>query len=66
MGIKCMVDFVAYNEDEKVPEFKNLKYNYMHLPFSNDVPAIIDFDIINAEIDQHIAKGKTLFYCKDG
>jgi hypothetical protein len=38
----------------------------MHLPFSKDVPAIIDFDIINAEIDQHISKGKTLFYCKDG
>lgn len=28
--------------------------------------ANIDFDIICEELDKHVTKGKTLFYCKDG
>jgi hypothetical protein len=47
MQIKSMFDFIDYNEDEKIPDFKEQKYNFMHLPFNTEVPAHIDFDIIN-------------------
>jgi hypothetical protein len=47
MQIKSLFDFIDYNEEEKMPEFKEKKYNFMHLPFNTDVPALIDFDIIN-------------------
>lgn len=51
-----------------MPEFKNDsdKYSYLHLPFNNDVMAVIDFDVINQEIEKQLEKGRALFYCRDG
>lgn len=57
---------MSYNPDEKVPNFKKEKYNYLQLSFSNDTQVIIDFDVICEEIDKAVTKGKTLFYCRDG
>lgn len=28
--------------------------------------AVIDFDVINQEIEKQLEKGRTLFYCRDG
>jgi hypothetical protein len=47
MQIKSLFDFIDYGEEEKIPAFKELKYNFLQLPFNTDVPAHIDFDIIN-------------------
>lgn len=68
MGINTLIDFIEYNEEEKIPEFKSNsdKYHFMHLPFNSEVPANIDFDVIMYEIDKLVEKGKTLFYCRDG
>lgn len=30
------------------------------------MPVVIDFDLINKQIDELVAKGKVLLYCKDG
>ena len=67
MEIKCLVDFVEYDENDKIPEFKKGdKYEYLHLPFNKDVQGVVDFDVICEELDKVLNKGKTLFYCEDG
>lgn len=38
----------------------------MHFPFSKDVPVMVDFDVINAQIDAAVSEGRTLLYCRDG
>ena len=60
------MDFIDYNAEEKMPDFKNSHPSYLHIPINKEVPVILDFDEINKQIDELVAKGKVLLYCKDG
>ena len=77
LGINVLYDFIDYDENDKVPQFKQNeeKYKYLHLPFNKDVAIDIDFDVINASIDEamkpcqengEVQNKKVLLYCKDG
>lgn len=61
-----LVDFIDYSEEEKIAEFKLNHDSYHHWPINKDVPVVIDFDLINKQIDELVSKGKVLLYCKDG
>ena len=66
MGIVSLIDFIDYNQEEKMPDFKSSHASYHKVPINREVPVVLDFDQINKLIDQQITKGKVLLYCKDG
>lgn len=45
------MDFIDYNEEEKIPDFKFSHPNYLHIPINKEVPVFLDFDEINKQID---------------
>jgi hypothetical protein len=61
-----LVDFIDYNVEQKKAEFKSNHESYLQIPINQEVPVVIDFDYINKLIDEKIAMGKVLLYCKDG
>ena len=65
LKIISLIDLVNY-EEQKIPEFKTKNYQYNHWPISKEIPQIIDFDIINAQIDEILKAGRCLIYCLDG
>ena len=66
MGIVNLIDFIDYNSEEKLADFKKEHPSILHVPINPEVPVVLDFDIINKQIDEKVSSGKTLLYCKDG
>ena len=66
MGIVNLIDFIDYNEGQKMADFKKDHEGLVQIPINQDVPVVIDFDYINKQIDEKVSTGKTLLYCKDG
>ena len=44
LKIDCLIDFIEYNEEEKIPDFKNTFPNYLKIQINKDIPMVFDFD----------------------
>jgi hypothetical protein len=51
MGIVNLIDFIEYNTEEKLADFKKDHPSILYIPINPEVPVVLDFDIINKQID---------------